>query len=122
MRTDLQRERHVALYTLVEAEKVADEREGHAGLQHAQRAPLRTYENRDRRAEAQPAKNDGNPWDNACRTFRQPQLRNGSGANEARNPSRKVRPQRTRSSADMPLFRRRQVGGGDLELLGAEMV
>ncbi len=44
MRTDLQRERHVALYMLVEAEKAADEREGHAGLQHAQRAPLRTYE------------------------------------------------------------------------------
>ena len=85
MRTDLQRERHVALYMLVAAEKAADEREGHAGLQHAQRAPLRTYENRDRRAEAQPAKNDGNLWDNACRTFRQPQLRHGSGANEARN-------------------------------------
>lgn len=43
------------------------------------------YENRNHRAEVQPAKNEGNSLDNACHMFRQPQLHNGAGANEDRD-------------------------------------
>lgn len=119
MRTDLQRERHVVLYTLVEAEKVADEREGHAGLQHAQRAPLRTAITAPR---PNPQRTKGIQGITlAVRSA----SRNSAMVPAQMKPetlSRKIRTRRTRSSADMTLFRRRQVGGGYLELLSAEMV
>lgn len=116
MRTDLQRERHVVLYTLVEAEKVADEREGHAGLQHAQRAPLRTAITAPR---PNPQRTKGiHGITLAVRSA----SRNSAMVPAQMKPETLSRKIRTRSSADMTLFRRRQVGGGYLELLGAEMV